>query len=84
MIELALYTKPGCHLCHEASVLLSRLQQEFPFTLREVDISQDPRLLLDYGDLIPVVEQSGKPLLAAPFGEATARKVLAQLFRAIL
>ena len=82
MTELALYTKPGCHLCHEALVLLSRLQQEFPFTIREVDITQDQRLLEDYSDLIPVVEQNGKPLLAAPFGEATARKALAQLFKA--
>lgn len=81
MIELTLYTKPGCHLCHEALVLLSRLQQEFPFTLQEVDITRDPRLLQDYGDLIPVVEQNGKPLLAAPFGQAMARKALVQLFK---
>ena len=76
MPTLALYMKPGCHLCRDAAELLGRLGREFGFTLREVDITQDPVLYQTYGDMIPVVELDGRPLLAAPFGEAVARKIL--------
>ena len=70
--------KPGCHLCEEAAALLEHLRVEFLFTVREVDITRESALYSEYGEAIPVVELEGKPLLAAPFGEATARKSLAQ------
>jgi glutaredoxin len=78
VVELTLYMKPGCHLCQEAEALLDRLGIEFGFTIRQVDITQEPALHEAYGYCIPVVELEGRPLLAAPFGEATARKTLAQ------
>lgn len=81
MTKLVLYTKSGCHLCHEAAVLLDRLSVEYDFTVQEIDITQDTALQAEYGDSIPVVEAQGKPLLAAPFGEAVARKALEQLAR---
>ncbi|MBI2886864.1 MAG: glutaredoxin family protein [Chloroflexi bacterium] len=81
MLELELFVKPGCHLCQEAAALLRRLQRDYAFSFQEVDINRDPALREEYGDIIPVVEVSGRPLLAAPFGEASARKALERLLR---
>ena len=76
MVELTLYMKPGCHLCRDAAELLGRLGPELGFGFKEVDITGEPSLLEAYGEVIPVVELNGRTLLAAPFGEATARKLL--------
>ena len=83
MTTLTVYMKPGCHLCRDAADLLRRLGPEFGFDFREVDITTDPRLLEEYGELIPVVELDGRPLLAAPFGEASARKILPRALREV-
>ena len=77
--EFVLYMKPDCHLCHEASILLENLRVEYGFTMREVDITLDPSLQAEYSESIPVVELEGRLILAAPFGEATARKVIARV-----
>lgn len=81
ILELTLYMKPSCHLCHNAAALLRTLQSEYSFTIREVDITQDTAAYEKYWEYIPVVEAGGKGLLAAPFGEAGARKALDQLAR---
>ena len=79
MLELTLYMKPTCHLCHNAAALLQTLQNEFPFTVREVDILQDKAAYDKYWEYIPVVTVQGRQILAAPFGEAQARIALRQL-----
>ena len=81
MLEMTLYMKPTCHLCHDAALLLETLQSEFPFTIRQVDILQDKDAYDKYWEYIPVVTIPSleRQILAAPFGEATARKVLQQL-----
>lgn len=76
MTDLTLYMKPGCHLCENTAQMLRDLSGEFSFTFHEVNILEDPKLYEEYCEIIPVVEMDGKPLLAAPFNEAMARKVL--------
>ncbi len=59
--ELVLYSRPDCHLCDEARVLLDSLRGAPPaFELREVDIDTDDRLLAAYLERIPVVEHRGE------------------------
>ena len=53
---LHLYTKKNCPLCEEAKDLLKLLQREMTFTLLEVDIYSNDKLLEEYGLMIPVVE----------------------------
>ena len=53
---LHLYTKKNCPLCEEAKDLLKFLQREKTFTLLEVDIYSNDKLLEEYGLMIPVVE----------------------------
>ncbi len=65
MTEIVLPTveilsKPDCHLCHEAKVLLQELQASHPFSLREVDITTRTDLLELYREEIPVVFINGR------------------------
>ena len=59
MSLVTLYTKPGCHLCDDALDILQRVQKLQPFTLEEVNVQEDPALLAEYGDQIPVVTLNG-------------------------
>lgn len=81
MASLILYMKPACHLCQNAAEMLRDLSTEFNFTFHEVNILEDPKVYEEYCEIIPVVEMDGKPLLAAPFNEAMARKVFDRTFR---
>lgn len=38
-VEMALLTRPDCALCEHAKQVLSRLGDEFPHQLREVDLT---------------------------------------------
>jgi Glutaredoxin-like domain (DUF836) len=53
--EVVLYSRPGCGLCDEAREQLLAERERTPFELREVDISGDDSLELEYGVRIPVV-----------------------------
>ena len=53
--EVTLYTRPGCHLCEEAKVLIEPILGEFGATLREVNIDEDALLRQRYGTDIPVI-----------------------------
>ena len=61
---LTLYTREGCHLCHDALAVLERVRRARPFDLRVVDIDRD----LDahdarraaYTNEVPVVEVDGR------------------------
>jgi len=58
-IRLTLLSKPGCHLCDEARVVvasvLQQLGPEASVTLDEVSILDDPKLNERYWDEIPVL-----------------------------
>jgi glutaredoxin len=55
LLEVTLYSRPGCHLCEDAKKLIRPLLQEFGATLREVNIDEDPDLTARYGSDIPVI-----------------------------
>lgn len=50
-----LYSKPGCHLCENAKAALEGLEKQFPYSLQEFDITQDPVIFEKYRYLIPVM-----------------------------
>jgi glutaredoxin len=58
--EVVLYTRAGCHLCDEAKAQLRELRRQASFTLREVDIDQDPALRQRYNDEVPVIFIHGR------------------------
>ncbi len=81
MLELLLYTRPGCHLCEDAAALLRRLQAETPFDLREVNVDDDPALRERYGEQIPVIEAHGRVIARAPIVERRLREVVRRAAR---
>ena len=58
MSRLVLYSRPGCHLCDDARVVLQRIGEPFD----EVDIDTDDELFKRYLERIPVIALDGEEL----------------------
>lgn len=56
MVTVALYGKPGCHLCEQALDVLLSVQAEINFRLVEINILDDDEIFAEYAESIPVVE----------------------------
>jgi glutaredoxin len=76
MSVVTVYSKPGCHLCVDAMVVLRRLQDELDFTLQERDISADDALHRAYFERIPVVTLDGEELCEYVVRETVVRERL--------
>lgn len=50
------YTRPGCHLCDNARLMLKLVQEDVSFGINEVNIEEDDALHEKYMLMIPVVE----------------------------
>jgi glutaredoxin len=57
---VTLLTRPGCHLCEDARVLVELVVAEEGASLTERNVDDDPRLASEYGDRVPVVLVDGK------------------------
>ena len=79
MAHITVYSKPGCHLCDEAIRSLQRLQNQHPFVLEEVNIQDDPILLAEYGEQIPVVMLNGTFLFEYAVDESRLRQLLKEV-----
>lgn len=53
--RVILYTRPGCHLCDEAKASIIAAHCADEYTLDEVNIESDGKLLHSYRNDIPVV-----------------------------
>ena len=60
--EVLMYWRPGCGLCDRAREVILRERERIAFDYREVDISGDDALELEYGIRIPVVLVDGQEL----------------------
>ena len=77
MKTVTLYSRPGCHLCDDARVVLERLSAQAPFTIEEVDITRDDALHARYLERIPVVALDGEELFDYEVDErALLRRIL--------
>lgn len=57
--RVVLLSRPGCHLCDDARVLVERVVDDLGEVFVERDISQDAVALREYGESIPVVFVDG-------------------------
>jgi glutaredoxin len=57
--HVILYSRPGCHLCHEAKEIILSVQRPDRFSFEEVNIDLDDALKESYGLEIPVVTING-------------------------
>jgi glutaredoxin len=60
MTSVVLYGRPGCHLCEEAMEVLRRVAVRHTFSLQELNIETDERLLREYLERIPVITIDGR------------------------
>ena len=77
--RLVLYSRPGCHLCEEAAVLLDEMVGREGY--RTVNIGSDDELLVRYAHRIPVVALDGVDRLEVPITAPDLRDVVAELHR---
>lgn len=54
------YTRPGCHLCEDARLMLKLVNEDVAFDINEVNIEEDDVLHEKYMLMIPVIESEGK------------------------
>ncbi len=55
MIELTLYTRADCELCHEMEATIDRELPRFEARLTRVEIGADPELEARFGQEVPVL-----------------------------
>jgi glutaredoxin len=60
MIDVVLYTKPGCCLCDKVKAQLASLRALQTFELREVNILKDSAAYAEFHQQIPVVFIDGR------------------------
>lgn len=58
--RVTLYTRPGCHLCDDARVVVERVCADLGEDYDEVDITTDPELEDRFGEEIPVTFVDGR------------------------
>lgn len=57
--RVVVYTRAGCHLCDDASVLVERVCAETGTRWTTVDVDASAALRDTYGDYVPVVTVDG-------------------------
>jgi glutaredoxin len=58
--RITFYTRPGCHLCDDARVLVERVCAELGESYVEVSVEDDPALEQRFGHEVPVTLVDGK------------------------
>jgi len=58
--RVRLLSKPGCHLCDDARVVIAEVCSELGTSYDEIDISEDAHLMAEYGEQIPVTFVDGR------------------------
>jgi hypothetical protein len=76
VIEITIYSRPGCHLCDEMKAVVARVARSVPLALEEIDISGDPELEARYGVEIPVLTIGGKKAAKYRVSEEELRRLL--------
>lgn len=76
MKVVELYSTHDCGLCVEAKELLAKLQQRFPFELKEIALTPEHPLYEKYLILVPVVVIDGTHEFPAPITEQQLLSVL--------
>lgn len=76
--EILLLGKPGCHLCDDARSVIARVAEDLGVPWSERSILDDPQLLAQYGEWIPVTFVDGVQHDYYRVDEARLRRALAR------
>ena len=77
-LDVTLYTRPGCHLCEEAKIVMAPLLAEFGARLREVNIDDDAVLRARYDYDVPVIFLGARKVAKHRVVAAQLRRQLAE------
>jgi glutaredoxin len=80
-IDVAIYSRPGCHLCDEAKETIERVRRRVQFGLRVINIETDAELVKEYGEQIPVVLINGNKAFKYRVDEAEFEKRVKRLWK---
>ena len=58
--RITLITRPGCHLCHAARVVVEKVADETGASWQEIDMTHDAELTRLYAEQIPVTLVDGR------------------------
>lgn len=60
MTRVVVYTKPGCHLCEDASDAVARITADLGVGWETLDITGDEALMQQWSEYVPVIVVDGK------------------------
>jgi VanZ family protein/glutaredoxin len=78
-LRVTLYTRPDCHLCHEARQILSRAARELDLEFSEVNVDSDPGLASLFSEQVPVILAGEAKISKCSPDEAAIRRRLFRL-----
>jgi glutaredoxin len=81
-IQVEIYSRPGCHLCDDAKEVIDRVRKRHGFTLRVINIENDPALEAAYGTEIPVVFINGTKAFKYHVDESQLEEKVKRLWKA--
>ena len=58
--RVTLYSRPGCHLCTDARMVIERVCAELGERFEEINIDESPALQQKYGEEVPVTLIDGR------------------------
>lgn len=82
MVNVEIYSRPGCHLCDVAKETIENVRKRVPFDLRITNVESDPALETAYGQEIPVVMINGQKAFKYRVEEAEFEKKVKRLWKA--
>jgi glutaredoxin len=81
VVQIDIYSRPACHLCDDAKVVIERVRQRYAFALRVINIEGDSALEAAYGTEIPVVFINGNKAFKHHVSEAELEKKVKRLWK---
>jgi glutaredoxin len=75
-LEIIVYTRAACPLCEEAWELLHRVQKEYGYSMRAVNIDESADLVRAHGEWVPVIAINGRIHFRGHVNEVLLRRIL--------
>lgn len=81
LVQVTLYTKPGCHLCDDLLEELRYLNTAMRFKIEERNIERSAADFDRFKLLVPVLQIPGEGLLYPPHDPAVVQNAIASAIR---
>ena len=75
-MRITVIGKPDCHLCHDAREVVARVCGDLGLSWEELSILDDPALMDEFWEKIPVVQVDGRTVDFWTVDEARLRSLL--------